>query len=65
MALPKCPKCDSTMFAMTLIEPYNSNYKINAVHCNSCGAVLGTADYYDTAVLLKELAQKLNVQLNV
>ncbi len=64
MAVPTCPKCDSKNFAMTLIEPHNSYFKINAVHCMKCGAVVGITDYSDVATLVRQLAEKLHVKLD-
>ena len=65
MATSTCPKCNSTSFEMAKGEATGSQYKFYFVQCSSCGAVVGTQDYYSIPILLKELAEKLNVKLNI
>jgi hypothetical protein len=40
-AKTKCAKCESTSFRLKTIEPIGSNFTLNAVHCNKCGAPFG------------------------
>ena len=46
MAISTCPKCDSHYFEMKEAEPNGSKYKIMFIQCSSCGAVVGTTDYF-------------------
>lgn len=61
MALPKCGFCNNPFFATTVIEPVGSNFKLIAIHCNSCGAVFGVTEYYNVGGMLETLAKKLGV----
>ena len=45
MTTPSCPKCGNHMFRMREIEPSDSNFKVNAVTCSACGAVLEILDF--------------------
>jgi len=64
LAHPKCPKCDNGVFAATVIEPVDSNFKLTAIHCNKCGAVIGIQDFYNVGARLNTLAKKLRVNLD-
>ncbi|VVE06121.1 hypothetical protein PSP20601_02402 [Pandoraea sputorum] len=61
MPTPCCPKCDNTTFETHTISPTGSRYKVNAINCRSCGAVVGVIDYYNTAALLEKIAKKLGI----
>lgn len=63
MALPKCPKCDWTMFQTTEIEPANSKFKLIMVHCAKCGCAIGVTEFYNTGALIHLLAKKMNIIL--
>jgi hypothetical protein len=63
MATPKCPKCDHTTFQVTVNSPSKSNFKLQLIHCASCGCVVGTQEYYNSGALIFELAKKLNIKL--
>lgn len=65
MALPKCPKCEKTLFQSTLVEPLKSNYKLQFIHCAACGCVVGTQEYYNIGAVLQTLAKKLGVSLGL
>ena len=65
MTTPKCPKCNHPTFAFTEILPKGSKFKMYAVHCASCGAVMGIQPYYNTADALCRLAKKLGVSLDL
>lgn len=58
MATSTCMKCDGTRFELR--EPVggvsNAEYRIFFVQCSSCGAVVGTMDYYANAGIVKRLA---------
>jgi transcription elongation factor Elf1 len=61
--VPKCPKCDHTQFAIKSFDPIDSRFKLVAVYCNACGAVVGITEYDDTGALIRKLAKKLGVNL--
>ena len=61
MARPKCPKCDHTQFESTPISPKNGNFKVLAVHCAKCGAIVGMADIQDVGSLVQSLAEGLDI----
>ena len=63
MAISKCPACSLTRFEMKTLEPEGSKFKLSAVQCASCGAVLGITDYYNVPSLLDKIAQKIGVQI--
>lgn len=62
MALPTCPKCDSRVFRLTEFEPLESKFKLNAVHCSSCGAVVAVLDYYNTGAMLDKIMKRLGIR---
>lgn len=66
MAYPSCPRaeCNSHYFDASEIEPSGSNYKMMAIHCHSCGAVVGVTEVFNVAALLLNLAKKLNIKLD-
>ena len=61
--VPKCPKCEHTQFAIKSFDPIGSRFKLVAVYCNACGAVVGITEYDDTGALIRKLAKKLGVNL--
>jgi ribosomal protein S27AE len=63
MARPKCPKCDHTSFQSSEISPTNSHFKLLAVHCAKCGAVVGMTDCDDVGSLVRSLAEALKVSV--
>ena len=63
MATPKCPKCEWTKFQMSESSPVGSKFKVLLIHCASCGTVVGTEPYYNTAALLEKLANKIGVDI--
>lgn len=72
MALSSCPKCDSHSFEMKVVEPRDSNYKLNFVQCASCGAVAGVLDYFNVGArlakqdeALKKIARALNISVDL
>jgi hypothetical protein len=65
MATSRCPRsdCTSTSFELKEIVPRGSEYKLLAVQCTSCGAVVGVLEYFNSGQLLHKLAEKLGVKL--
>jgi hypothetical protein len=39
------------------------NFQMTFIHCSSCGAVVGTMDYYNIGQQIKDLAKALNVRI--
>lgn len=71
MAISKCGSCGNHLFELVQNEPRGSAFKLYFVQCSSCGAVVGTQEYYSThailknhAELLKKMAQALNVSFD-
>jgi predicted nucleic-acid-binding Zn-ribbon protein len=62
MALPKCPKCDGLIFEINEINVQKSNFKLNAINCAKCGAILGIHEYLNIGATLDTLSKKLGVQ---
>ena len=60
MALSCCPKCDNEFFEMVEVEPGNWRFKVMFVQCTSCGAVVGSMDYFNLSTLILELKEKLD-----
>ncbi len=66
MAKSNCGRCGSTKFELTEKSDVDgSAFRIMFVQCASCGAVIGTVPYHNTAVLLSTLASALGVKLEV
>jgi hypothetical protein len=63
MAIPKCPKCDNTTFQSTVNAPQKSNFKIQLIHCSSCGCVVGTQEYYNVGALVYALAKAMKIKI--
>jgi predicted nucleic-acid-binding Zn-ribbon protein len=58
MTMPSCPKCGNHMFRMREIELSDSNFKINAVTCSACEAVIELLDFRGIGHLI-DLATRL------
>jgi hypothetical protein len=65
MATSRCPRpeCSSTSFEIKELKVRDAVYRMNAVQCSTCGAVVGVRDYQNASVLLDALAKKLGVSL--
>ncbi|HHT9109393.1 MAG TPA: hypothetical protein ACFYD9_12155 [Candidatus Wunengus sp. YC64] len=61
MAISTCPKCDNILFEVVENSPVNSDFKYLFIQCNSCGAVVGTMDYYNIGEILTEIQQRLDM----
>jgi transcription elongation factor Elf1 len=64
LTVPKCPKCEHTRFAIKSFDPIDSRYKLVAVYCAACGAVIGITEYDDNGALIRKLAKRLNIRLD-
>lgn len=72
MAVSSCPKCGNFTFEMKVVEPRDSNYKLNFVQCASCGAVVGVLDYFNIGAkiakqdeALKKIARALKITVDL
>lgn len=61
MAIPKCSKCGNDSFETNIVSPAKSNFKLQFVNCASCGTIVGTMDFFNTAKLLENMAIKLKL----
>jgi hypothetical protein len=62
--ISRCPKCEGFNFEMVEKDNIkNSQFKIMFIQCQSCNTVVGTTDYYNTGILVKELAKKLRIDI--
>jgi hypothetical protein len=59
MAHPTCPKCSSPSFESVEFTPRGSGFKLNAIQCAACGAVVGVTDYYNIGNLIIEQNEAL------
>lgn len=63
MAISKCSKCDCTRFELKEANISGSAYRMYFVQCSSCGAVVGVVPFINTAALIQQLADKMNIKL--
>jgi hypothetical protein len=61
----RCPRsdCKGTSFKVEEFEPNGSAFRLMAVACSTCGAVVGVMDYWNIGAQLKKLASRLNVSI--
>lgn len=59
MATSRCPvsECGSTSFELKTFEPHGSSYKLSAIQCRTCGAIVGVMDYFNIGNLVHQLAK--------
>jgi hypothetical protein len=63
MATSRCPRsdCASSSFEIKELKVRDARFRMNAVQCSSCGAVVGIRDFQNVPELLDVLATKLGV----
>lgn len=63
--IPKCsdPKCSSTLFKSSVVEPIDSKFKIQVIHCVTCGCAIGVLEYYNIGAVLHKVAKALKIDL--
>lgn len=61
----KCPKCEHTEFEVVNETPVNSNYELIFIRCTNCHTVAGVLDYYNVGALIKKMAKKLKIDLDI
>lgn len=61
MPIPTCPKnnCNGMIFTLETISPHGSKYKLSAICCSSCGAVVGVLDYLNIGVKTEHIETRL------
>lgn len=55
----KCGHCGGTSTKTAEIEPHGARFKQIAICCASCGSILSTMGYQDTAALVIKQGQQL------
>ena len=63
MAQSKCIKCEGSEFELAEVKPVNSNVKVILLQCSKCGTVIGALDQYNVGLYVKEIAQKLGIEI--
>lgn len=63
MATSKCPCCGRTQFEMKEAEIKYSRFKLMFIQCASCGAVVGTMDFYNIGNAIHKLASGLHIDI--
>jgi predicted nucleic-acid-binding Zn-ribbon protein len=63
MARPTCPKCDNTRFELKELDVVGAQFKLYAIICTSCGCIVSTEEYFNTAATLNIMAKKLGITL--
>jgi hypothetical protein len=66
MATSRCPRseCSGTSFEVKEMKGVrNSEFRLVAVQCSTCGAVVDVRDYHNVSQLILDLAKKLGVKL--
>lgn len=57
--MAKCGHCNAVGTKIELIAPSGGNYKLAAVACVGCGAILGVTDFYNVGTLVKQQETKI------
>jgi hypothetical protein len=66
MAISKCGACGKMgAWGLQEVSPTGSNFKMNFVQCNWCGAVVGVVPFHDPAHTVAALGKALGVQINL
>ncbi len=61
----KCPKCELTNFEMVQETPTHSAFNIWFIRCTDCKIVVGATDFTQPEYLIRKLAQKLGLNLDL
>ena len=59
----KCPKCANNSFEEVQESPLKSLIMINIIRCTSCKSAIGIRECESSAMLVRELAKRLNITL--
>jgi hypothetical protein len=57
--MAKCGHCNSTGTRLEEISPAGGQYKMMAICCSSCSAILGVTNYFNTGVIAKGIEKTL------
>ena len=57
--MPKCVKCETSVFGIQEISPSGGQYKMYAIQCISCQTPIGVTDYWNVGTLLKNQEKKM------
>jgi hypothetical protein len=70
--MSKCGHCGSGTFALQLVEPRGSRFKLYFIQCSSCGVPVGVQEFHNVGATLdkqskaiKQIAQKLGVSVDL
>ena len=63
MAISRCSNCECTRLELKEANISGSAYRMYFVQCSSCGAVVGIVPFMNTAALIQQLADKMNIKL--
>jgi len=61
----KCPKCENTSFELAEVSIKGAKFKNYFIRCFSCGTVVGTTPYHNTATILKKICDKLGIRFDL
>jgi len=65
MATSTCVKCDGHRFEIKEAQPKGAAYKFYFVQCASCGGVVGVVNISHVPTMLRKIAEKLNVNVDL
>ncbi len=65
MAISKCLResCGKNSFEMKELKVQKSAYKLMAIQCSFCGAVVSVTEFYNIGNAVTKIAEKLGIQL--
>lgn len=58
--MAKCGHCDHIGTRLEEISPAGGQYKMMAICCSSCSAILGVTNYLNTGVIAKGLEKSIS-----
>lgn len=58
--MAKCGHCNHIGTKLTEISPSGGRYKMMAVCCSSCSAILGVTDYFNSGTLIQSVEKKVD-----
>lgn len=64
MAISKCPKdgCGSSSFEAKELKVRDSGFRLIAIQCSVCGAIVSVLDFLNIGSALGKIADKLGVR---
>ncbi|WP_162628045.1 hypothetical protein [Arcticibacterium luteifluviistationis] len=60
--MPKCTKCQSTSFKMTIENVNGSNIKFRVISCYSCDTVVSFLDFTNNSIAFDDIYDKLAIR---